>query len=85
MNPLASLRSLAQSVLRRNDDDRSVSGSEEEFNGTAPAVMHGEDVFSLAAAAGRSGTDFEERAQTWRQGKASLRSGPVSYTIHRMI
>jgi hypothetical protein len=77
-NPLASLRSFAQSFVGRNEDDISISGSEDEWDGKVPEVMQGEDIFSLAAAAGRGGPDFEERSKTWREGKANLRSRPVS-------
>lgn len=37
--------------------------------------MMGQDVFSLAAAAGRGGEEFEARAEVWRQGKSALRGG----------
>ncbi|WVR00164.1 hypothetical protein IAU59_007306 [Kwoniella sp. CBS 9459] len=47
-------------------DQKSESGSEDNWNGEPPANMQGQDVFSLAAAAGRRGDDFEERASNWR-------------------
>lgn len=34
--------------------------------------MVGQDMFSLASAAGRSGEDFEQRAETWRSSKGLL-------------
>lgn len=55
-------------------DQRSESGSEDNWDGEAPAAMKGQDVFSLAAAAGRSGEDFEERQIAWR-GKGEVRGG----------
>jgi hypothetical protein len=52
------------------DDDaaeqRSESGSEDQWDGEPPATMQGQDVFSLAAAAGREGPEFESRATAWR-------------------
>lgn len=47
-------------------DQCSESGSEDNWNGAAPATMKEQDVFSLAAAAGRSGEDFEGRQIAWR-------------------
>ncbi|KAL7418447.1 hypothetical protein Q5752_006905 [Cryptotrichosporon argae] len=44
----------------------SVSGSEDEWNGEPPEEMDGQDVFSLAAAGGREGDEFERRAETYR-------------------
>ncbi|OCF44644.1 hypothetical protein I317_01531 [Kwoniella heveanensis CBS 569] len=49
-----------------DQDQKSESGSEDNWNGEPPANMQGQDVFSLAAAAGRRGDDFEERASSWR-------------------
>ncbi|RSH91867.1 hypothetical protein EHS25_009237 [Saitozyma podzolica] len=52
------------------DDDaaeqRSESGSEDQWDGEPPATMQGQDVFSLAAAAGREGPEFDSRATAWR-------------------
>ncbi|WRT70210.1 uncharacterized protein IL334_007205 [Kwoniella shivajii] len=47
-------------------DQKSESGSEDEWNGDAPEPMQGQDVFSLASAAGRQGEEFDERAADWR-------------------
>ncbi|ADV23987.1 hypothetical protein CNI04180 [Cryptococcus gattii WM276] len=47
-------------------DQRSESGSEDNWDGEAPITMKEQDVFSLAAAAGRSGEDFEGRQIAWR-------------------
>lgn len=47
-------------------DQCSESGSEDNWDGEAPATMKEQDVFSLAAAAGRSGEDFEGRQIAWR-------------------
>ncbi|OXG76017.1 hypothetical protein C348_05165 [Cryptococcus neoformans Gb118] len=55
-------------------DQRSESGSEDNWDGEAPAAMKGQDVFSLAAAAGRSGEDFEGRQIAWR-GKGEVPGG----------
>lgn len=81
-NPLASLRSfVSQSFNRRRDDEAiSVSGSEEEWDGTVPDSMRGQDVFSLAAAAGRGGNDFDQRAQTWRANKPKV-TGSKALTV----
>ncbi|KAL1408542.1 hypothetical protein Q8F55_005354 [Vanrija albida] len=54
------------------DDQRSVSGSEDGWNGEPPTVMEEVDVFSLASAAGRAGPEFEARAQSWRASKGLL-------------
>lgn len=55
-----------------DDDQRSVSGSEDGWNGEPPTIMEEVDVFSLASAAGRGGPEFEARAQTWRANKGRL-------------
>jgi len=47
-------------------DQNSESGSEDGWNGDAPALMEGQDVIDLAAAAGRDGQEFEGRAAEWR-------------------
>ena len=47
-------------------DQKSESGSEHNWDAQPPAGMSGQDVFSLAAAAGRDGEAFEERAAAWR-------------------
>ncbi|WVW86187.1 hypothetical protein I302_108228 [Kwoniella bestiolae CBS 10118] len=57
---------LAVRVTDADIDQRSESGSEDEWNGEPPSKMEGQDIFSLAAAAGRKGDDFEERAASWR-------------------
>lgn len=44
------------------EDQKSQSGSEDGWNGTPPAGMEGQDMFSIAAAGGRQGGDFEKRA-----------------------
>ncbi|WVF72973.1 hypothetical protein IAT40_007791 [Kwoniella sp. CBS 6097] len=49
-----------------DNDQKSESGSEDNWNGEPPENMQGQDVFSLAAAAGRRGDEFEERASAWR-------------------
>ncbi|WWC72030.1 uncharacterized protein I206_105989 [Kwoniella pini CBS 10737] len=49
-----------------DQDTKSESGSEDEWNGEPPSQMNGQDIFTLAAAAGRSGQQFEDRAITWR-------------------
>lgn len=70
----SSLVNFVTNPFRRGDDeDKSISGSEDEWNGEPPSAMKGQDVFSLAAAAGRRGEDFEARAEVWRQGKGALR------------
>ncbi|WVQ66973.1 uncharacterized protein L199_005165 [Kwoniella botswanensis] len=47
-------------------DQRSESGSEDEWNGEPPSKLEGQDIFSLAAAAGRGGDEFDKRAASWR-------------------
>ncbi|WWD03659.1 hypothetical protein V865_001714 [Kwoniella europaea PYCC6329] len=57
------------SAVRVTDVDiyqRSESGSEDEWNGEPPSNMEGQDIFSLAAAAGRGGDAFDKRAASWR-------------------
>ncbi|WWC91702.1 uncharacterized protein L201_006648 [Kwoniella dendrophila CBS 6074] len=50
----------------QDQDIRSESGSEDEWNGEAPSTMNGQDLFTLASAAGRDGEEFEKRAAAWR-------------------
>ncbi|OCF77322.1 hypothetical protein I204_01309 [Kwoniella mangroviensis CBS 8886] len=57
---------LAVRVTDVDIDQRSESGSEDEWNGEPPSKMEGQDIFSLAAAAGRGGDDFDKRAASWR-------------------
>ncbi|TYJ54195.1 hypothetical protein B9479_005121 [Cryptococcus floricola] len=45
---------------------RSESGSEDNWEGDEPVQMKGQDVFSLAEAAGRGGEGFEARQVEWR-------------------
>ncbi|WOO82336.1 Nuclear pore complex protein [Vanrija pseudolonga] len=86
-SPLSSLVNFVSAPFRKNtlprhsqdadgrilaDDQRSVSGSEDGWNGEPPAIMEEVDVFSLASAAGRGGPEFEARAQTWRANKGLL-------------
>ncbi len=62
-------RSESESTLpthRIDVEQKSESGSEDEWNGDAPGLMNGQDVFDLAAAGGRDGQGFEERAAEWR-------------------
>ncbi|EIW72110.1 hypothetical protein TREMEDRAFT_72658 [Tremella mesenterica DSM 1558] len=47
-------------------DQQSVSGSDDEWEGEEPKRMQGEDVFSLAAAAGRKGGNVDDRALEFR-------------------
>ncbi|WWD19644.1 hypothetical protein CI109_104106 [Kwoniella shandongensis] len=47
-------------------DRKSESGSEDNWTGSGPNNMGGQDVFSLAAAGGRQGQQFEDRAADWR-------------------
>lgn len=47
-------------------EQKSESGSEDEWNGQPSEQMHGKDVFDLAQAAGRDGADFDSRADQWR-------------------
>ena len=77
-------------------DQKSESGSEDGWNGSPPALDNGKegingsmDVFDLAAAAGRHGKEFEDRAAKWRAkgevvgGRRDLarRSLTVSHTL----
>lgn len=48
-------------------DSKSESGSEDGWNGQAPAGMSRKDMFDLAAAGGRQGDAFDQRAVEWRQ------------------
>ncbi|WWC64565.1 uncharacterized protein I303_107176 [Kwoniella dejecticola CBS 10117] len=53
-------------ITEGDQDTKSESGSEDEWNGQPPSQMDGQDMFTLAAAAGRSGADFDTRASDWR-------------------
>ncbi|WVR07672.1 hypothetical protein IAU60_004714 [Kwoniella sp. DSM 27419] len=75
VNYVSSPFSRSQSLLPQHTSDlqadpvpdtKSESGSEDGWNGEAPVQMDGQDVFDLAAAAGRQGKEFENRAATWR-------------------
>ncbi|GMK56349.1 hypothetical protein CspeluHIS016_0301890 [Cutaneotrichosporon spelunceum] len=66
------------SSLRARDGAGSVSGSDDEWGGEAPSNMVGQDVFSLAEAAGRNGEEFEARAEAWRANKSTLGKNRLS-------
>ncbi|CAK9782982.1 hypothetical protein CC85DRAFT_329080 [Cutaneotrichosporon oleaginosum] len=68
--------SITSTLSRFRSRDGSVSGSEDEWGGEGPAHMAGQDMFSLAEAAGRGGEEFAERAAAWRQSKHMLAKHP---------
>ncbi|BEI81023.1 hypothetical protein CcaverHIS002_0201830 [Cutaneotrichosporon cavernicola] len=78
LSTLATSISSSFSSLRARDGSGSVSGSDDEWGGEAPSNMVGQDVFSLAEAAGRTGDEFEARAEAWRANKSLLRSRRLS-------
>jgi hypothetical protein len=54
--------------------------------------MEGQDVFSLAAAGGREGAQFEERAEQWRSNGEKIggnrdvaRKGLVSLAVQQQV
>lgn len=57
------------------DDNISVSGSEDNWGGNAPQQMVGRDMFDLASAGGRAGSDFDNRAAAWRNDKGRVTRG----------